>query len=344
MRNDNYYFLAGCNWSISWIVKGPSSLLFLALYFRSVHQLHLPTLCWIFAIVTAPQALSSSRFLFGLSTILWTDLLVHENLFRPGKNHCNWRLDFSLQTPTMSLQFLRVAVLLYSIFCTFSLAMPEYGQKYSGKATYYGTPPMAPNTHTHCHLPNNLMGMRTIAMNKVQYDLSRACGMCVRVHGSGAVCANGIDPGDNSCGLGADPIAGTFEAVVTDELWERGYGDIDLGRYGDGYWPVSWEPIPCPWDPKPAVAIHEGATSYYAKIQMRYLDSPMESMELNGVSSTWRYHDNFFVFFANSNNKLEPQADGFFYIKARTVLGKTYCGKFDSRMQAEPYEYSAWAC
>lgn len=241
--------------------------------------------------------------------------------------------------------FIRFAVL-FTLLCAAarSKAMPQYGQKYQGRCTYYGTPPMAPNTHTHCHLPNSYMGMRTIAMNADQYDFSKVCGMCVRVHGSGKVCPNGVDPGDNSCGLGHDPVSGTFEAVVTDELWERGYGDIDMGMHGDGHWPVSWEPIPCPWDPKPAIALHAGSSSHYIKAQMRYLDSPMESMELNGKQSTWRFHDNFFVFFAETGQTLQPKEDGLYHIKVRTVLGKTYCGTFDSSMNAEPFEYGAWAC
>lgn len=60
------------------------------------------------------------------------------------------------------------------------------------------------------------------------------------MYAKGNRCHNGHYTGNNECGLGRDPISGIFDAVVTDELVERGTGDIDIGEYGDGEWPVSW--------------------------------------------------------------------------------------------------------
>jgi hypothetical protein len=96
-----------------------------------------------------------------------------------------------------------------------------------------------------------MFGLTTVAMNKFQYAGSVSCGQCIRVYRTGVRCPGGKDPDDGSCGLGANPISGTFDAIVTDELMERGLGDIDLGRQGDGFWPVSWQKIACPIEMDP---------------------------------------------------------------------------------------------
>jgi hypothetical protein len=224
----------------------------------------------------------------------------------------------------------------------YSMGLPDYGLQYKGGyGTYYGTPPMPGNSDVHCHLPNNMFGLTTIAINHQQYDGSKACGMCVRVFAPGTVCPNGNDPGDGSCGMGGNPITGTFDAVVTDELVERHRPDIDLGRAGDGKWAVTWMPIPCP-EAAPKLTLHQGSNPYYAKIQMRLLDGPMAWMEMNGHRSPERYTDNHYVF--QNMGPFQFDSNDEISVKVKTVRGTTYCGKFDRQFKGQPYEYDAWKC
>jgi hypothetical protein len=215
-------------------------------------------------------------------------------------------------------------------------------ETFHGRATYYGTPPMAGQPSTACALENNMFGLRTVAMNKVQFDNSKGCGQCIRVYGSGVTCPGGVDPKDGSCGLGANPISGTFDAVVTDELVERGTGDIDLGTAGDGYWPVSWHKIPCP-SHTPAIVLHPGSNKYFAKIQFRYIDSPFVSMELNGKPADYRYSDNYMVFSAQAGDGI-PFVGGKWSLTATSSLGTKYCGEIDSSFNPRPFEYPARKC
>jgi hypothetical protein len=192
-----------------------------------------------------------------------------------------------------------------------------------------------------------MFGLTTIAMNNVQYAGSLACGQCVRVYATGKRCANGIDPQDGSCGLGADPISGQFDAVVTDELVERGWGDIDLGRQGDGHWPVSWQMIECPTqNHEPAIWLHEGSNPYFVKVLFMYLDSPWVSMELNGMPSSKRWHDNHAEFTISGPDASAgiPFDNGVWHFTATSVMGTKYCGSVDSALRVRPYEYKAWKC
>jgi hypothetical protein len=231
-------------------------------------------------------------------------------------------------------------------------APPIDGTTYNGWGTYYGTPPMAPNTFVHCHLPNidqtdKYQGVsRTIAVNGAQYGGSAACGMCAEVWGSGKLCDGGVQGPD--CGLGqqGNAIHERFLAVVTDELWERGYGDIDIGVQGDGKYPVQWKPVPCPWAKTSArLVLHAGSSVNYIKAQMRYMDSGMKWMknEGSGEVSNYRFHDNFFVFAADSGIG-GWDAKGELTFRVESTLGSHYCGKIDRAFQAEPYEYTAWPC
>jgi hypothetical protein len=174
---------------------------------------------------------------------------------------------------------------------------------------------MAPNTFVHCHLPNidqtdKYQGVsRTIAVNGAQYGGSAACGMCAEVWGSGKLCDGGVQGPD--CGLGqqGNAIHERFLAVVTDELWERGYGDIDIGVQGDGKYPVQWKPVPCPWAKTNArLVLHAGSSVNYIKAQMRYMDSGMKWMknEGSGEVSNYRFHDNFLA--AGTRKESSPSA------------------------------------
>lgn len=232
--------------------------------------------------------------------------------------------------------------------------MPHMGTTYSGFATYYGTPPMPGNSHVHCHLPNIGKGsgyaniQKTIAVSADQYMGSRACGLCAEVWGSGYMCPGG-QRGPH-CGLGNyhDRITDKFLAVVTDELKERRGADIDIGEYGDGHYPVQWKPVPCPWDDNNArVVLHAGGNNHYLKVQFRYLNSPMESVELlsGNVAYSQRTHDNFFMFQANvPGHGWNYDGNGQLEFRARSMLGTHYCGKVDRMLHAEDYEYWAWKC
>ena len=238
--------------------------------------------------------------------------------------------------------------------------IPDMWGHYRGWGTYYGTPPMAPNSHVHCHLPNRDQTdkyggvVRTIAINADQYAGSRACGMCVEVWGNGKMCEHGIQGPD--CGLGPPghhpPANHVFTphkwlAVVTDELWERGHGDIDVGIWGDGKFPVEWKPVPCPWDRRNArIALHAGANPYYMKVQFRYLDSPVKwvQIESTGQMSQERFHDNHFVFRANGGSGVSGWHNGQLKFRAESTLGTHYCGSIDLHFRAAPYEYNAYPC
>lgn len=235
-----------------------------------------------------------------------------------------------------------------SLFSVPNLSLTHLSPPLHLRATHHHSvsrPCAAPNTHVHCHLPNYAMGLRTIAMNKPQYDNSKACGMCVEVEAPGNVCEDYRDDPNNSCGLGGRPIKGKFIAIVTDELVERGHGDIDIGEVGDGHWPVYWRPIPCPipsWR-KPAIALHAGANKNYMKVQFRYGDSPMAKVLMDGVESYERTHDNYFVF-RRDGDGFHAGDDHVFYFEMWTMLGRKYCGNVDTNFMAEPYEYHAWDC
>lgn len=183
-------------------------------------------------------------------------------------------------------------------------------------------------------------------MNAVQFAGSAACGTCAEVWGNGKLCPHGIQGED--CGLGQpeNAIKEKFLAVVTDELWERGHGDIDLGDFGDGKYPVEWRVIPCPWDKTSArIALHAGANRNYLKVQFRYLDSGMKWVQNEGTGevSGNRFHDNHFVF-ENEGEGVGGWAGDKLRFRAESNMGTQYCGEIDARFLAAPFEYSAWPC
>lgn len=193
---------------------------------------------------------------------------------------------------------------------------------------------------------------RTIAINADQYAGSQACGTCVEVWGNGRLCPHGIQGPD--CGLGQQENAfkRRFLAVITDELWERGYGDIDVGVHGDGKYPVQWKPVPCPWDKSMVrIVLHTGASRNYIKIQFRYMDSGMRWVRNEGVriggrgeESRHRYHDNYFVFQRGGDGLKGWDSSGMLNFRSESNLGSHYCGQIDKAFRGEPYEYMAWPC
>jgi hypothetical protein len=82
----------------------------------------------------------------------------------------------------------------------------------------------------------------------------------------------------------------------------------------------------------------------YQKVQLRYLDSPMETMHLNGVESHERFHDNFFVFKHGGSGSNFGEHGGKMIVRVKTLLGKHYCSEFDDSFRPEPYEHRAWRC
>lgn len=88
--------------------------------------------------------------------------------------------------------------------------------------------------------------------------------------------------------------------------------------------------------------MHSGSNPHFAKIQMRYLDSPMEWMEMNGQMSHKRWHDNFFEF--TSGGSGFDFRNGKIQVRVMSQLGTMYCGEIDRAMRTENYEYPAWKC
>lgn len=144
------------------------------------------------------------------------------------------------------------------------------------------------------------------------------------------------------CGLGneKDKIKEKFIALIPAELVERKSGDIDIGTVGDGHYPVSWKPIPCPWDDKNArIVLHAGGNNWSLKVQFRNLDSPRTHVELltgsNIVQHSERTHDNFFMCQAGSGNGWQYDSNGELEFRAKSMRGTTYCSKISRALQAE---------
>lgn len=159
-------------------------------------------------------------------------------------------------------------------------ATSSYHTTYHGDGTYYGQ-----TNGGNCVLRNPVPGMYAgklpIALNSPQYGNSEMCGACLRVTGNGD-------------GLGANPITGTFYAYVDDKCPECKWGDIDLGKSGDGRWSVSWEFVPCETHGAPIAFAFEGSNLYYFKLQPRNTATPAQRVKING-NDAQRSQDNFWI-------------------------------------------------
>lgn len=112
-----------------------------------------------------------------------------------------------------------------------------YTNDTKGVATYYGTY----GGNGACQLdqgngvwvPKEIRNIDfTVAMNGPQYAAG-ACGMCLRVTGSGK-------------GKGLHPVVGTYYVYVNNLCPDCELGHLDFGNMvGDGLWDISWRAIPC---------------------------------------------------------------------------------------------------
>lgn len=115
---------------------------------------------------------------------------------------------------------------------------------------------------------------KKIAINADQWAGSPSCGTCADAWGNGNLCPLGIQGPILCLGQQHKAIRHKVLTIVTDEIWDKGYGDIDIGEQGDGRYPVNWRIVACPWsDDKERIALHSGGSIYYMKIQFRYLNS-----------------------------------------------------------------------
>lgn len=120
-----------------------------------------------------------------------------------------------------------------------------------------------------------------------------------------------------------------FLAVVTDELFERPFGDIDIGEHGWGHYPVSWKPVPCPWNDhvNAKIVLHPGASGHYLKVQLRFGNSPMDKAYIAQPGkyweeSHWRFHDNFFIFQRHGGPGWEWDSNGQMEFRFITIFGR----------------------
>ncbi|XP_060554385.1 uncharacterized protein LOC132715407 [Ruditapes philippinarum] len=94
-----------------------------------------------------------------------------------------------------------------------------------------------------------------VALNKPQMFGSSACGICLRVNGTGQ-------------GLGLDPIQGSFTVYVKDLCPECKAGDVDFAKKADGRWDISIQAIQCPVSGHIEYTL-QGSNDYYIKLQVR---------------------------------------------------------------------------
>lgn len=173
-----------------------------------------------------------------------------------------------------------VVLFLASLPSMVTAAASSYYTQYSGDGTYYGQT-SGGNCVLRNPVPAMYAGMVPVAMNGPQYENSDLCGACLRVTGTGA-------------GSGANPITGTFYAYVDDKCPECKWGDIDLGKSGDGRWSVSWELVPCDTYGSPISFTFEGSNSHYYKLQPRNTAEPPQRVKINGQDAE-RSQDNFWI-------------------------------------------------
>jgi len=127
-------------------------------------------------------------------------------------------------------------------------------------------------------------------MNSAQYADSTPCGTCLQVTATGT-------------GSGANPITGTFLAIVTDECPSCGSGSLDLATGGDGAWGISWVAVDCPVGTIALSYVFQGSNSWYLKVQVQNAMQPVEIFQ-GLIGGTWtaftRTSDNFFTYQAST--------------------------------------------
>jgi len=165
--------------------------------------------------------------------------------------------------------------------CQASNVLPLYSQQQTtGQGTYYGYKSGGACTLDTLTTANNLPSWvaQSVAITQVQWFGSSTCGMCIS-----------LTP------LTGTPITTPLVVFVNDLCPScPTIGSLDFGQTVGGVWPISWIAVPCPVT-TPISYFFQGSNAYYIKIQVRWTPLPVDSISVNGLTTT-RTTDNFFVF------------------------------------------------
>jgi len=178
-----------------------------------------------------------------------------------------------------------VNVLLISLSLVFvanSQITNLYSTRQSGDGTYYGTTNGKSGACSVYPRPSFMNGLTTVAINNPQWLGSATCGMCVQVTGTGS-------------GSGANPVTGTFIAVVDDLCPECLTGSLDIARNSDGRWGINWVAVDCPVKGG-LTYFFQGSNPYYLKMQVGNHRVPVKAVQFQ-KNGKWyngqRTSDNF---------------------------------------------------
>lgn len=140
---------------------------------------------------------------------------------------------------------------------------------YTGDGTFYG----GGYTGGCCCLDSETNGYYVCAMNRPQYNIGQLAGTYIEITG---------------------PL-GTVKALVSDELPEGKWGDIDMNeelfplvaKVEDGRVPISWKIVPFPTDEPIKYWIKKDSTRYWMQIQIRNQRYPIAKLELQQPDGTF---------------------------------------------------------
>ncbi|BFZ23916.1 hypothetical protein BsWGS_26955 [Bradybaena similaris] len=144
-----------------------------------------------------------------------------------------------------------------------------YSHEFKGDGTYYGK--ILEGTCSYGDdIPAAAKDSRIyalVALNAPQFLNSLACGICLRVVGSGH-------------GLGANPITGQHIVFVKDLCPECKTGDVDFALNGDGRWDISIQAVQCPVGNTKIQYSFQGSNQWYVKVQVRNSRIPITGLQL----------------------------------------------------------------
>ncbi|KAK9902216.1 hypothetical protein WJX75_007899 [Coccomyxa subellipsoidea] len=139
------------------------------------------------------------------------------------------------------------------------------------------------------HLPWAAGAAVSLALNRDQFDDSRACGLCIMYRGIGG-------------GIGVTPVSTTnwFMGIVNNICPECSRGDIDQNIDGDGRWKIEWYAVPCNVGDTKMRYDLVVKTYYWIAIVVSNTRIPVRSVsaKINGqwidlmrsVTNQWQYH------------------------------------------------------
>lgn len=182
----------------------------------------------------------------------------------------------------------RVPLACLVLFCIFFSAHAQINNLFqvrqNGDGTYYGTHNGNGNACSIYPRPSFFSRATPVAINNPQWQGSATCGMCLQITGNGQ-------------GAGANPVRGTFLAVVDDRCPECKTGSIDIAKNGDGRWKINWKAVDCPVEGG-LQYIFQGSNKYYLKMQVMNHRIPIKAVQF-GKNGKWyngkRTTDNFWT-------------------------------------------------